>query len=105
MWADVVLPGTACGLRAALAATPCAHSLIDTSRAKAAAGGYSRVYGRGLAGIRDGRPRCLVGSKRRDCTSFRPPYHALVKDRVRFAVTHVDFVVAESRYKQQDGPE
>src|SRR5215472_60801 len=80
---DIVLPGMTFGY---VLRSPHAHARIrsiDTSRAKAAPGGL----------------------KRRDGTSFRPPYPALVKDRVRFAGDYVAFVVAESLLQAHDAAE
>src|SRR5262249_56596132 len=45
------------------------------------------------------------GLKRRDGSAFRPPYPALVKDRVRFTGDYVAFVVAETLIQAQDAAE
>ena len=45
------------------------------------------------------------GLKRRDGSAFRPPYPALVKDRVRWAGDYVAFVVAETLIQAQDAAE
>src|SRR5262249_19424790 len=45
------------------------------------------------------------GLKRRDASAFRPPYPALVKDRVRWAGDYVAFVVAETLIQAHDAAE
>src|ERR1700745_358060 len=92
---DIVLPGMVFGygLR-----SPHAHARmrsIDTSNAKAADGRDT-----------DRAPLLVPGGlKRRDTSAVRPPYPALVKDRVRFSGDYVAFVVAESLIQAQDAAE
>src|SRR6266436_28455 len=102
---DVVLPGMAFGY---VLRSPRAHARIrsiDTSRAKAAPGVLAVLTGADWQASGWGDLPVPGGLKRRDGTSFRPPYPALVKDRVRFAGDYVAFVVAESLLQAQDAAE
>ena len=102
---DIVLPGMTFGhvLR-----SPHAHARIrsiDTSRAKAAPGVLAVLTGADWQASGWGDLPVPGGLKRRDGTSFRPPYPALVKDRVRFAGDYVAFVVAETLLQAHDAAE
>jgi carbon-monoxide dehydrogenase large subunit len=82
--ADMVLPGMVFGhvLR-----SPHAHARIrsiDVSRAKAAPGGLVVLTGADWKASGWGDLPVPGGLKRRDGSVFRPPYPALVTDRVRF---------------------
>src|SRR5260370_11480795 len=98
---DVVLPGMAFGY---VLRSPHAHARIrsiDTSRAKAAPGVLAVLTGADWQASGWGDLPVPGGLKRRDGTSFRPPYPALVKDRVRFAGDYVAFVLAETLLQAQ----
>src|SRR5499433_1910219 len=102
---DIVLPGMVFGhvLR-----SPHAHARIrsiDTSKAKAAPGVLSVLTGAGWQASGWGDLPVPGGLKRRDGSAFRPPYPALVKDRVRWAGDYVAFVVAETLVQAQDAAE
>ena len=102
---DIVLPGMTFGhvLR-----SPHAHARIrsiDASRAKAAPGVLAVLTGADWQASGWGDLPVPGGLKRRDGTSFRPPYPALVKDRVRFAGDYVAFVVAETLLQAHDAAE
>ena len=102
---DIVLPGMAFGhvLR-----SPHAHARIrsiDTSRAKAAPGVLAVLTGADWQASGWGDLPVPDGLKRRDGSSFRPPYPALVTDRVRWAGDYVAFVVAETLIQAQDAAE
>src|SRR5207247_4264937 len=102
---DMVLPRMVFGhvLR-----SPHAHALvrrIDTSRAKAAPGVLAVLTGADWQQAGWGDLPVPSGLKRRDGTSFQPPYPALVKDRVRFAGDYVAFVVAETLLQAHDAAE
>src|SRR6201993_1014122 len=102
---DMVLPRMAFGhvLR-----SPHAHARIrsiDTTAAKAAPGVLAVLTGADWQASGWGDLPVPGGLKRRDGKSFRPPYPALVKDRVRFTGDYVAFVVAESLIQAQDAAE
>src|SRR5262249_36193265 len=102
---DIVLPGMVFGyvLRA-----PHAHARIrsiDTSNAKAAPGVLAVLTGADWEASGWGNLPVPGGLKRRDGSAFRPPYPALVKDRVRFTGDYVAFVVAETLIQAQDAAE
>src|SRR5260370_25209314 len=102
---DVVLPGTAFGY---VLRSPHAHARIrsiDTSRAKAAPGVLAVLTGADWQASGWGDLPVPGGLKRRDGTSVRPPYPALVKERVRLAGYYVAFVVAEPLLQAQDAAE
>src|SRR5499425_870873 len=102
---DIVLPGITFGY---VLRSPHAHARIrsiDTSRAKAAPGVLAVLTGADWQASGWGGLPVPGGLKRRDGTSFRPPYPALVKNRVRFAGDYVAFVVAESPIQAQDAAE
>ena len=94
---DMVLPGMAFGhvLR-----SPHAHARIrsiDTASGQGRAGRAGGAHRRRLAGLGLGRP---AGARRpasaATASRFKPPYPALVKDRVRWVGDYVAFVVAET---------
>src|SRR5215475_7288506 len=102
---DFSLPGMAFGhvLR-----SPHAHAKIrkiDTSKAKAAPGVLAVLTGADWQASGWGDLPVPGGLKRRDGSAFRPPYPALVKDRVRWAGDYVAFVVAETYFQAQDAGE
>src|SRR5215467_8994503 len=103
---DIVLPGMAfgCVLR-----SPHAHAkirAIDTSAAKAAPGVLAVLTGWDWQASGFGDLPVPGGFKRRDGSPiYRPPYPALVKDRVRWVGDYVAFVVAETLTQAQDAVE
>src|SRR5919198_492204 len=102
---DIVLPGTAFGY---VLRSPHAHARIrsiDTGRGKSAPGVLAVLTGADWQASGWGDLPVPGGLKRRDGTSFRPPYPALVKDRVRWAGDYVAFVVAETLLQAQDAAE
>ena len=103
--ADMVLPGMVFGhvLR-----SPHAHARIrsiDVSRAKAAPGVLVVLTGADWKASGWGDLPVPGGLKRRDGSVFRPPYVALVTDRVRFVGDYVAFVVAETYHQALDAAE
>ena len=103
--ADMVLPGMVFGhvLR-----SPHAHARIrsiDVSRAKAAPGVLVVLTGADWKASGWGDLPVPGGLKRRDGSVFRPPYPALVTDRVRFVGDYVAFVVAETYHQALDAAE
>ena len=103
--ADMVLPGMVFGhvLR-----SPHAHARIrsiDVSRAKAAPGVLVVLTGANWKASGWGDLPVPGGLKRRDGSVFRPPYPALVTDRVRFVGDYVAFVVAETYHQALDAAE
>src|SRR5215472_275692 len=102
---DIVLPGLVFGY---VLRSPHAHARIrsiDTSKAKAASGVLAVLTGADWQASGWGDLPVPGGLKRRDGSAFRPPYPALVKDRVRWAGDYVAFVVAESLIQAQDAAE
>ena len=92
--ADMVLPGMVFGQ---VLRSPHAHARIrsiDVSRAKAAPGVLVVLTGADWKASGWGDLPVPGGLKRRDTSVFRPPYPALVTDRVRFVGDYVAFVVA-----------
>ena len=103
--ADMVLPGMVFGhvLR-----SPHAYARIrsiDVSRAKAAPGVLVVLTGADWKASGWGDLPVPGGLKRRDSSVFRPPYPALVTDRVRFVGDYVAFVVAETYHQALDAAE
>jgi carbon-monoxide dehydrogenase large subunit len=103
--ADMVLPGMAFGhvLR-----SPHAHARIrsiDTAKAKAAPGVLAVLTGADWQASGWGDLPVPGGLKRRDGSAFKPPYPALVKDRVRWVGDYVAFVVAETLHEALDAAE
>jgi aerobic carbon-monoxide dehydrogenase large subunit len=102
---DMVLPGMVFGQ---VLRSPHAHARsrsIDVSRAKAAPGVLAVLTGADWQASGWGDLPVPGGLKRRDGSVFRPPYPALVKDRVRFVGDYVAFVVAESMHQALDAAE
>jgi carbon-monoxide dehydrogenase large subunit len=103
---DMVLPRMVFGhvLR-----SPHAHARIrsiDTAAAKAAHGVLAVLTGADWAasGWRD-LPSAAGNRRRNGSPAYRPPYPALVKDRVRWVGDYVAFVVAETRHQAADAAE
>src|SRR2546430_12295512 len=93
---DMVLPGMVFGY---VLRSPHAHArirAIDVSKAKAAPGVLDILTGADWQASGWGDLPVPGGLKRRDGSVFKPPYPALVKDRVRFVGDYVAFVVAET---------
>src|SRR5262249_31386072 len=91
---DMVLPGMAYGY---VLRSPHAHARIrsiDTAKAKAAPGVLAVLTGADWQVAGWGDLPVPGGLKRRDGSAFRPPYPALVKDRVRWARDYVAFLGA-----------
>src|SRR5713101_4070606 len=102
---DIVLPGMVFGY---VLRSPHAHARIrsiDASKAKTSPGVRAVLTGADWQASGWGDLPVPGGLKRRDGTSFRPPYPALVKDRVRFAGDYVAFVAAETLTQAQDAAE
>jgi aerobic carbon-monoxide dehydrogenase large subunit len=102
---DMVLPGMVPGY---VLRSPHAHARIrsiDVSRAKAAPGVLAILTGADWQASGWGDLPVAGGLKRRDGSVFRPPYPALVKDRVRFVGDYVAFVVAETHHAALDAAE
>src|ERR1700674_1581636 len=103
---DIALPGMAFGhvLR-----SPHAHARIlglDVSEAKAAPGVLAVLTGADWQASGFGDLPVPGGMKRRDGSPlYRPPYPALVKDRVRWVGDYVAFVVAETKHQAADAAE
>jgi aerobic carbon-monoxide dehydrogenase large subunit len=104
---DMVLPGMAFGhvLR-----SPHAHArkirVHRHGKAKAAPGVLAVLTGADWIKSGWGDLPVPGGHKRRDGSpNYRPPYPALVKDRVRFVGDYVAFVVAETRHQAADAAE
>jgi aerobic carbon-monoxide dehydrogenase large subunit len=103
---DVVLPGMAF---AHVLRSPHSHARItriDTTAAKAAPGVLCVLTGEDWIKSGWGDLPVPATHKRRDgSTNFRPPYPALVKDRVRWVGDYVAFVVAETKNQAADAAE
>jgi aerobic carbon-monoxide dehydrogenase large subunit len=102
---DMVLPGMAFGY---VLRSPHAHARIrsiDVSRAQAAPGVSAILTGADWQACGWGDLPVPGGLKRRDGSVFRPPYPALVQDRVRFVGDYVAFVVAETYHQALDAAE
>ena len=102
---DMVLPGMAFGT---VLRSPHAHARIrsiDTAKAKAAPGVLAVLTGADWQASGWGDLPVPGGLKRRDGSAFRPPYPALVKDRVRWVGDYVAFVVAETYHQALDAAE
>src|SRR6266700_7564778 len=103
---DIALPGMVFGhvLR-----SPHAHARIrsiDTSKAKAAPGVLAVMTGADWKASGFGDLPVPAGMKRRDGSPlYRPPYPALVQDRVRWVGDYVAFVVAETKHQAADAAE
>ena len=102
---DMVLPGMVFGQ---VLRSPHAHARIrsiDLSRARAAPGVLAILTGADWQASGWGDLPVPGGLKRRDGSVFRPPYPALVKDRVRFVGDYVAFVVAQTQHQALDAAE
>jgi aerobic carbon-monoxide dehydrogenase large subunit len=102
---DMVLPGMTFGY---VLRSPHAHARIrsiDTARAKAAPGVLAVLTGADWQASGWGDLPVPGGLKRRDGSVFKPPYPALVADRVRWVGDYVAFVVAETYLQALDAAE
>ncbi|MGZ3294929.1 MAG: xanthine dehydrogenase family protein molybdopterin-binding subunit, partial [Xanthobacteraceae bacterium] len=102
---DMVLPGMVFGY---VLRSPHAHARIrsiDTSKAKAAPGVLTVLTGEDWQASGWGDLPVPDGLKRRDGSVFRPPYPALIRDRVRWVGDYVAFVVAETYHQALDAAE
>src|SRR5262249_6838886 len=102
---DIVLPGLGFGY---VLRSPHAHARIrsiDTRKGKAASVVLAVLTGADWEASGWGDLPVPGGLKRRDASAFRPPYPALVKDRVRWAGDYVAFVVAETLIQAHDAAE
>jgi carbon-monoxide dehydrogenase large subunit len=103
---DFVLPGMAFG---SVLRSPHAHArirAIDTGKAKAAPGVLAVLTGADWQASGFGDLPVPGGFKRRNgAPLYRPPYPALVRDRVRWVGDYVAFVVAETRAQAMDAAE
>src|SRR5215475_6670273 len=103
---DIVLPGMAFGY---VLRSPHAHARIrgiDASAAKAAPGVLAVITGADWQASGFGDLPVPGGFKRRNgAPLYRPPYPALVCDRVRWVGDYVAFVVAETRLQAMDAAE
>jgi aerobic carbon-monoxide dehydrogenase large subunit len=102
---DMVRPGMVHGY---VLRSPHAHArirTIDAARARTAPGVLAVISGADWAASGWGDLPVPGGLKRRDGSSFRPPYPALVKDRVRFVGDCVAFVVAQTFHQALDAAE
>ncbi len=103
---DMVLPRMAHGY---VLRSPHAHARIrsiDTGAAHDAPGVLAVLTGADWAKSGWGDLPVPAGPKRRDGRPlYRPPYPALVKDRVRWVGDYVAFVIAETRAQAQDAAE
>jgi aerobic carbon-monoxide dehydrogenase large subunit len=103
---DIVLPGMAFGF---VLRSPHAHAKIrgiDTTAAIAAPGVLAVLTGADWQASGFGDLPVPGGLKQRDGSPmYRPPYPALVKDRVRWVGDYVAFVVAETYRQAQDAAE
>jgi carbon-monoxide dehydrogenase large subunit len=102
---DMVLPGMVFGY---VLRSPHAHARIrsiDVGPAKAAPGVLAILTGADWQACGWGDLPVPGGLKRRDGSVFRPPYPALVRDRVRFVGDYVAFVVAETYSQALDAAE
>src|ERR1700746_508337 len=102
---DIVLPGMVFGY---VLRSPHAHARIrsiDTSKAKASPGVLAVLTGADWQASGGGDLPVPGGLKRRDGSAFRPPYPALVKDRVRSSADYVPCVWAESLIQAEDAAE
>jgi carbon-monoxide dehydrogenase large subunit len=103
---DIVLPGMVFGhvLR-----SPHAHArirAIDVAAARAAPGVLAVLTGADWQASGFGDLPVPGGMKRRDgAPMYRPPYPALVKDRVRWVGDYVAFVVAQTQHQALDAAE
>jgi carbon-monoxide dehydrogenase large subunit len=103
---DIVLPRMAFGQ---VLRSPHAHArirAIDVAKAKAAPGVLAVLTGADWQASGFGDLPVPGGFKRRNgAPLYRPPYPALVRDRVRWVGDYVAFVVAETYLQAQDAAE
>jgi len=103
---DMVLPRMVFGT---VLRSPHAHARIrkiDTTKAKAAPGVLAVLTGADWAASGFTDLPVPSGPKRRDGSPlYRPPYPALVKDRVRWVGDYVAFIVAETAHQANDAAE
>ena len=103
---DIILPGMAFGY---VLRSPHAHARIrsiDASKAKTAPGVLAVLAGADWQRSGFGDLPVPSGPKRRDGSAlYRPPYPALVEDRVRWVGDYVAFVVAETMHQALDAAE
>jgi aerobic carbon-monoxide dehydrogenase large subunit len=103
---DIALPRMAFGV---VLRSPHAHAKIksiDTAKAKAAPGVLAVLTGADWQASGWGNLPVPGGLNRRGGEpGYRPPYPALVKDRVRWVGDYVAFVVAETRHQAMDAAE
>src|SRR5437660_8061441 len=103
---DIALPGTAVGY---VLRSPHAHArirAIDVGAAKAAPGVLAVLTGADWQASGFGDLPVPGGLKRRDGSPlYRPPFPALVRDRVRWVGDYVAFVVAETIHQAMDAAE
>src|SRR5947209_17582797 len=102
---DITLPGMAFGY---VLRSPHAHAKIrsiDVAAAVAAPGVLAVLTGADWHASGWGDLPVPGGLKRRDGSVFRPPYPALVQDRVRFVGDYVAFVVAQTYHQALDASE
>jgi aerobic carbon-monoxide dehydrogenase large subunit len=102
---DIVLPHMAfgCVLR-----SPHAHAKIlsiDTAAAEAAPGVLAVLTGADWKASGFGDLPVPGEDRRQRANMFRPPYPALVSDRVRFVGDYVAFVIAETTHQAMDAAE
>ena len=103
---DIVLPGMAFGMCCALPTPTPETRSIDTAAAKAAPGVLAVLTGEDWIESGWGDLPVPGTHKRRDGSpNFRPPYPALVKDRVRCIGDYVAFVVAGTKNQATDAAE
>jgi carbon-monoxide dehydrogenase large subunit len=103
---DMTFPGMAIGY---VLRSPHAHArirAIDVSGAKASPGVLTVLTGADWQASGFGDLPVPGGMKRRDGSPlYRPPFPALVKDRVRWVGDYVAFVVAETLHQAMDAAE
>src|ERR1700674_979925 len=103
---DIVLPGMAFGT---VLRSPHAHARIralDIAKARSAPGVLTVLTGAEWRASGFGDLPVPGGLKRRDGSPlYRPPYPALVADRVRWVGDYVAFVVAETYRQAADAAE
>ncbi len=103
---DIVLPGMAFGFVLRSSHAHARIRSIKTGKAKAAPGVLAVLTGADWQASGFGDLPVPGGMKRRDGSAmYRPPYPALVKDRVRWVGDYVAFVVADSPHQAADAAE
>jgi aerobic carbon-monoxide dehydrogenase large subunit len=102
---DMVLPGMVFGQVLRSRHAHARIRSIDLGRARAAPGVLAILTGADWQTSGWGDLPVPGGLKRRDGSVFRPPYPALMKDRVRFVGDYVAFVVAQTQHQALDAAE